>query len=73
MEYRSKFAKKGVTIILTTHYIEEAEAIADRISVIQKGSIFLTEEKNTLMKQLGKKQLRIELKKPIKIASKVLI
>lgn len=64
--------KKGVTIILTTHYIEEAEAIADRISVIQKGSIFLTEEKNTLMKQLGKKQLRIELKKPIKSLPKSL-
>jgi len=64
--------KKGVTIILTTHYIEEAEAIADRISVIQKGNIFLTEEKNTLMKQLGKKQLRIELKKPIKSLPKSL-
>lgn len=64
--------KKGVTIILTTHYIEEAEAIADRISVIQKGKIFLTEEKNVLMKQLGKKQLRIELKKSLKSIPKTL-
>ncbi|MCG6141770.1 ABC transporter ATP-binding protein [Leptospira mtsangambouensis] len=58
--------KNGVTIILTTHYIEEAESIADRISVIRKGEIFLTENKDRLMKQLGTKQLRIELKKSLK-------
>ncbi|MCW7493502.1 ABC transporter ATP-binding protein [Leptospira sp. 2 VSF19] len=58
--------KNGVTIILTTHYIEEAESIADRISVIRKGQIFLTEDKDRLMKQLGTKQLRIELKKNLK-------
>ncbi|MGV3666651.1 MAG: ABC transporter ATP-binding protein [Leptospira bouyouniensis] len=64
--------KKGVTIILTTHYIEEAESIADRISVIRKGDIFLTENKDKLMKQLGTKQLRIELKKSIKTIPKSL-
>ncbi|TGL06641.1 ABC transporter ATP-binding protein [Leptospira bouyouniensis] len=63
---------KGVTIILTTHYIEEAESIADRISVIRKGDIFLTENKDKLMKQLGTKQLRIELKKSIKTIPKSL-
>ena len=53
--------KDGVTIILTTHYIEEAEAIADRIAVIAKGSIRLVEEKAALMKRLGKKSLILEL------------
>ncbi|SPF77871.1 ABC transporter ATP-binding protein [Pseudoprimorskyibacter insulae] len=52
---------QGVTIILTTHYIEEAEAIADRIGVINKGQILLVEETGALMKRLGKKTLRIEL------------
>ena len=51
----------GVTIILTTHYIEEAEAIADRIAVIAKGSIRLVEEKAALMKRLGQKSLTLEL------------
>ncbi|MCG6153610.1 ABC transporter ATP-binding protein [Leptospira bandrabouensis] len=64
--------KNGVTIILTTHYIEEAESIADRISVIRKGEIFLTEDKDRLMKQLGTKQLRIELKKNLKQIPKAL-
>lgn len=64
--------KNGVTIILTTHYIEEAESIADRISVIRKGEIFLTENKDRLMKQLGTKQLRIELKKTLKLIPKSL-
>ena len=53
--------KDGVTIILTTHYIEEAEAIADRIAVIAKGSIRLVEEKAALMKRLGQKSLTVEL------------
>ena len=53
--------KDGVTIILTTHYIEEAEAIADRIAVIAKGSIRLVEEKAALMKRLGQKYLTLEL------------
>ena len=53
--------KDGVTIILTTHYIEEAEAIADRIAVIAKGSIRLVEKKTALMKRLGQKSLTLEL------------
>ena len=51
----------GVTIILTTHYIEEAEEMADRVGVINKGEIILVEDKATLMRKLGKKQLRIQL------------
>ena len=51
----------GVTIILTTHYIEEAEAIADRIGVISKGEILLVQDKADLLTQLGKKQLVVEL------------
>ncbi len=53
--------KEGVTIFLTTHYIEEAEEIADRIGVINKGEIIVVEEKKTLMKKLGKKQLTLHL------------
>ncbi|EAU45268.1 ABC transporter ATP-binding protein [Salipiger bermudensis] len=56
---------RGVTIILTTHYIEEAEAIADRIGVINQGEILLVEEKASLMKRLGRKELRIELAEPV--------
>ncbi|MBC7659869.1 MAG: ABC transporter ATP-binding protein [Chitinophagaceae bacterium] len=56
----------GVTIILTTHYIEEAEEMADRIGVINKGQIILVEEKAALMKKLGKKQLILTLKTPMK-------
>jgi len=55
----------GVTIILTTHYIEEAEAIADRIGVIRDGEILLVEEKARLMSRLGRKQLKIELQTPV--------
>ena len=51
----------GVTTILTTHYIEEAEAIADRIAVISKGEILLVEEKETLMTRMGQKQLDVQL------------
>jgi ABC-2 type transport system ATP-binding protein len=51
----------GVTIILTTHYIDEAEEMADRIGVINKGELVLVEEKSTLMKKLGKKQLTLHL------------
>ena len=51
----------GVTIILTTHYIEEAEEMADRVGVINKGELILVEEKATLMKKLGKKRLTLEL------------
>ncbi|MEM7720300.1 MAG: ABC transporter ATP-binding protein [Pseudomonadota bacterium] len=55
----------GVTIILTTHYIEEAEAIADRIGVIRNGSLLLVEQKDRLMDRLGQKELRIQLKDTI--------
>jgi ABC-2 type transport system ATP-binding protein len=57
--------KSGVTIILTTHYIEEAEEMADRVGVINKGELIVVEEKNTLMRKLGKKQLLLELPAPI--------
>lgn len=55
----------GVTIILTTHYIEEAEEMADRVGVINKGELILVEEKSTLMRKLGKKQLTLELHAPL--------
>jgi ABC-2 type transport system ATP-binding protein len=55
----------GVTIILTTHYIEEAEEIADRIGVIKNGQLILVEDKVALMNQLGKKQLLLDLKEPL--------
>jgi ABC-2 type transport system ATP-binding protein len=55
----------GVTIILTTHYIEEAEAIADRVGVINKGEILLVEDKAALMRRMGQKQLRVELAAPL--------
>jgi ABC-2 type transport system ATP-binding protein len=56
----------GVTIILTTHYIEEAEEMADRIGVINKGEIILVEEKTTLMRKLGRKQLTLHLQSPLR-------
>ena len=56
---------KGVTIILTTHYIEEAQEMADRIGIISKGEIILVEDKETLMRNLGKKQLSLELHAPL--------
>jgi ABC-2 type transport system ATP-binding protein len=55
----------GVTIILTTHYIEEAEAMADRIAVINGGRILLVEDKDALMRRMGRKEMRIELREPI--------
>jgi ABC-2 type transport system ATP-binding protein len=55
----------GVTIILTTHYIEEAEELADRIGVINKGELILVEDKATLMRKLGKKQLSLQLATPM--------
>jgi ABC-2 type transport system ATP-binding protein len=57
--------RDGVTIILTTHYLEEAEAMADRIAVINKGEILLVEEKAALMRRLGRKTLKIDLAQPI--------
>jgi ABC-2 type transport system ATP-binding protein len=55
----------GVTVILTTHYIEEAEEMADRIGVISKGRLIVVEEKAALMKKLGKKQLTLQLQDPL--------
>ena len=55
----------GVTVILTTHYIEEAEQMADRIGVINHGEIILVQDKKSLMRQLGKKQLILELDEPL--------
>ena len=56
---------RGVTIILTTHYIDEAEEMADRIGVMSKGELIVVEEKTVLMKKLGKKQLTLHLREPL--------
>ena len=60
-----RLRERGVTIILTTHYIEEAEEMADRIGIISGGKLILVEDKTTLMQKLGKKQLRVQLKEPL--------
>ena len=57
--------ESGVTIILTTHYIEEAEEMADRIGVISRGELILVEDKHVLMRKLGKKQLTLQLQHPL--------
>jgi ABC-2 type transport system ATP-binding protein len=62
----------GVTVILTTHYIQEAEEMADRIGVINRGELILVEDKKALMKKLGKKQLTLSLHDPIKSVPKKL-
>ena len=62
----------GATVILTTHYIEEAEEIADRIGIIDNGKLLLVEDKNTLMTKMGKRQLIVYVKKKIKIIPKLL-
>ncbi len=64
-EVVARLKENGVTIILTTHYIEEAEAIADRVGVIAKGQILLVQDKAEMMAQMGKKQLKIELSAPL--------
>jgi ABC-2 type transport system ATP-binding protein len=60
-----RLLEHGVTIILTTHYIEEAEQMADRIGVIHKGELVLVEDKDVLMKKLGRKQLTLHLQNPL--------
>ena len=65
-EVVKKLKSKGVTIILTTHYIEEAEEIADRVGIINKGKIILVDEKNNLIKKMGQKKLIIDLQSSIK-------
>jgi len=60
-----RLRENGVTIILTTHYIDEAEEMADRIGVIRKGELIVVEEKTQLMKKLGKKQLTVHLQAPL--------
>jgi len=60
-----RLREQGVTIILTTHYIEEAEEMADRIGVINRGEIILVEDKQALMQKLGKKQLTLYLQSPL--------
>ena len=61
-----RLRNEGMSVVLTTHYIEEAESIADRIGIIDKGKLLLVEEKTSLMKRLGQKQLNIELELPLK-------
>ena len=63
----SDLKSQGVTIMLTTHYIEEAEAIADRVGVISKGKLILLEEKKALMKRMGRKKVEISLQSPIAV------
>ena len=60
-----RLRERGVTIVLTTHYLDEAEDLADRIGVISHGQLILVEEKAALMKKLGKKQVRIQLAEPL--------
>jgi len=64
-ELVSELRENGVTIILTTHYIEEAEEMADRVGVINGGKIVLVEDKGALMEKLGEKQLTLHLKSPL--------
>jgi ABC-2 type transport system ATP-binding protein len=60
-----KLRASGVTIILTTHYIEEAEAIADRVGVINRGRLLLVDDKDSIMKKLGKKQIIVDIEQPL--------
>ena len=60
-----RLRESGVTIILTTHYIEEAEAIADRVGIIDEGKLLLVDDTQALMKKLGNKQMIVELKEPV--------
>src|SRR5690606_10585 len=68
-----RLKEEGVTIILTTHYIEEAEEMADRIGVINKGELMLVEEKDVLMKKLGEKRLFLHLCEPLQVLPPALL
>jgi len=68
-----RLRESGVTIILTTHYIEEAEAIADRVGVINNGELLLVDDKEALMHKLGKRQLIIELESPLSSLPSILV
>ena len=61
----ARLREQGVTVVLTTHYIEEAEAIADRVGVISDGKLLLVEDKDTLLANMGQKQLQVDLKTPL--------
>ena len=65
--------ERGVTVILTTHYIEEAEEMADRIGIINRGALILVEEKHELMKKLGKRQLTLHLQEPLALIPSELV
>jgi len=67
-----RLRESGVTIILTTHYIEEAEAIADRVGVINKGELLLVDDKQALMHKLGKRQFIVELETSLSVLPEVL-
>ena len=67
-----KLRESGVTIILTTHYIEEAEEMADRVGVIDKGNLIMVERKAELMKKLGKRKLTLTLNEPLEAVPPVL-
>ncbi len=71
-EIVAELKQAGVTIILTTHYIEEAEAIADRVGVIDKGELLLVQDKDTLMAQMGKKQIEVMLTEPVSAIPEIL-
>jgi ABC-2 type transport system ATP-binding protein len=58
-------ATEGTTVVLTTHYLEEAEELADRVGIIDKGKLLLVEEKTALMKRLGERRLEVRLRDPV--------
>ena len=60
--YVQKLREGGTTVVLTTHYLEEAEALADRVGIINKGKLLLVEEKTSLMKRLGERKLQVTFK-----------
>jgi len=68
-----RLRESGVTIILTTHYIEEAEAIADRVGIINHGELLLVDDKNALMHKLGKRQLLVELEDALPVLPETLV